>query len=71
MEDYKSDDQIWIMQSRCSKTISVGNFNVAIQNEVDCDDDGDDVTIGKELEIVKFSSHALICDLKIGFQKLL
>ena len=61
MEDDESEDQIWIPQSRCSKSISVGNSNVAIQNEVDYDDDN--VTIGKELEIVNSSSRALIRDL--------
>ena len=62
IEDDKSHDKIWITQSRCSKTINVGNFNVAIQNEVDYDDDND-VTIGKELEIVNSSSRARISDL--------
>ena len=61
MEDDESDDQIWIPQSRCSKSISVGNFNVAIQNQVDYDDDND-VTIGKELEIVNSLSRALISE---------
>ena len=64
MEDDESDNQIWITQSRWSKTISVGNFNVAIQNEVDYDDDND-VTIGKELEIVNSSSRARISDLAL------
>ena len=64
MEDDESHDKIWITQSRCSKTINVGNFNVAIQNEVDYDDDND-VTIGKELEIVNSSSRARISDLAL------
>ena len=37
---------------------------MAIQNEVDYDDDND-ATIGKELEIVKSSSRALISDLAL------
>ena len=64
MEDDESDDQIWITQSRWSKTIGVGNFNMAIQNEVDYDDDND-ITIGKELEIVNSSSSARISDLAL------
>ena len=64
MEDDESDDQIWITQSKCSKTMIVGNFNEAIQNEADYDDDND-VTIGKELEIVNSSSRALISDLAL------
>ena len=64
MEEDESDNQIWTTQSRWSKTISVGNFNVAIQNEVDYNDDND-VTIGKELEIVNSSSRARISDLAL------
>ena len=64
MEDDESDDQIWITQSRWSKTISVSNFNVAIQNEVGYNNDND-VTIGKELEIVNSSSGARISDLAL------
>ena len=64
MEDDESDDQIWITQSKWSKTISAGNFNLAIKNEVDYDDDND-VTIRKELEIVTSSSLARISDLAL------
>ena len=64
MEDDESDNQIWITQSRWSKTISVGNFNMTFKMKYI--DDDNDAMIGKELEIVNSSSRARISDLALA-----